>query len=128
MTTTRTKLPTIAPTDRRVAAAAAFLAADEASKVASAARSEARDLVDRVCPKDGRIETPAGVVNVTTQTSTKVNVEEALARLPEDILIACLSSLDADRLADFRDLGFVSVEDFDAIVGTSSSRRVAKGR
>lgn len=126
--TTRTKLPTISPTERRVAAAVAFLAADEASKVASTARSEARDLVDRVCPKDGRIETDSGIVNVTTQNATKVNIEEALTRLPENVILACCSSLDAERLAMYRDLGTISAEDFDAIVSVSTSRRVARGR
>lgn len=128
MTTTRTKLPAITPTDRRVAAVSAFLAADEASKIASAARSDARDLVDRACPKDGRIETAAGVVNVTTQTSTKVDIEQAMSILPEAVILACCSALDAERLALYRDLGTITAEQFDAIVSTSSSRRVARGK
>lgn len=127
-TRTRTKLPAITATARRAAAVAAFLAADEASKVASSARSDARDLVDRVCPNDGRIETEAGVVNVTTQTATKVDIDRAMTSLPPAVILACCSALDAERLAAYRDLGTITAEQYDEIVSTSTSRRVARGK
>lgn len=127
--TTRTKLPPVNATERRIAAAEAFLAADAASKVAAAARSEARDTVDRVCPQDGRLELPNGsVVNITTQVANKVDMVEATARLSVAVIAQCASSLDVEMLATLRDLGIVTESDYEAIVSTTESRRIARGK
>lgn len=118
----RTTLPTINPTDRRVVAARQWLAAKAAAEIAEAALKEARETLLRVCPDEGALAFDGHRITIS-QTERRSFDVDALARLVDEQTFASVTEPKVDTRAwdGFVATGDISDKVIDAVVTITPS-------